>query len=89
MEDLVEVIHLQRAAALVGWPCADDADEVAIDFSAYSDGQPVSTTVDWGSGHATTVNHPDALVTSDVGALLPEYWPCGHRHTHLTLESDD
>jgi hypothetical protein len=89
MEDLVEIIQCQRTVALAGWPFPDDVEEVEIDFFAYSDGRPVSTTVPSGDGYATIMNHPDALETSDTTALLPEHWPCGHRQAPPWTEPGD
>ena len=89
MEDLVEIIQCQRTVATVGWPFPDDAEEVEIDFFTYSGGRPVFTTVDWGDGYATIVNHPDGLTTSDAGELMPEQSPCGHRQVPPRADSGD
>ena len=60
----------------------DEDSEIAleVDFGAYADGHPVSSTVDWDDGFATIVHHPAGLSGEpDVGELSPEIWPCGHR----------
>lgn len=47
----------------------------------YSDGRPVTTTINWGDGYATLVQPPDALDDSESGSrseeLAEEIWPEG------------
>jgi hypothetical protein len=96
MEELTSVIVYQRYAVLVGWPdqdiqTDDEGEEFTeIDFGTYSDGRPVSTTIDWDESFATLVHHPvsPSLESEDASTLSAEYWPC-HHHPGSTGQSGD
>jgi hypothetical protein len=58
----------------------DPASGVLIrDQDVYSDGRPVTTTIDWGNGFATLAHSPDPKDETGGGAeeLSEERWPEG------------
>ncbi len=59
------------------------------DEGVYSDGRPVTTTIDWGGGFATLVHSPDPNDETGVAAeeLSEEAWPSGPETT-VAVEDD-
>lgn len=70
----------QLEARLFLFAFADDATGTLVgDVDRYSDGRPVTTTIDWGGAFATLVHspHPNDETGGEAEELAEEFWPAG------------
>jgi hypothetical protein len=68
----------------------DPASGVLIrEQAVYSDGRPVTSTIDWGDGYATLVHCPDPKdeTGGEAKELAEEVWPTGPETT--VADEDD